>query len=275
MWRELHPAYAAAHKDGLLARTTRPFAGPFCSGGGGDPATSKNGESGCLAAALPPGLAATLAGAVEAALGSASPARAAGGPSAQAAAAYSYLRPERRQLLERIAAAAADAAAAMDKVYACLSQAGFDAVEPLLSAPECAVLAVVRRYVPLREGEVWAEVRAALEAEGVAPTDEDAARLQTELRSAEATAEAVRREQAALLAAHARAEAEAETELYAAQLRQARAELEARRYQKDEAKLTMRERLAAKARRETMLARSVAAGAAAAGGELQAAVPAG
>ncbi|GBF87656.1 hypothetical protein Rsub_00367 [Raphidocelis subcapitata] len=279
-WREADAACAASNADGLLARTTRPFAGA-CSSGGCDPGSSTARVGGRAAASLPASLAATLAGAVDAALGtSPSPAGSAGrqpnqGPAA--APAYGYLCPERRQLLERIAAAAADAGAVMDKVYACLSQAGFEAVEPLLPAPERAALAVVRRYASLREGEVWAEVRGALEAEGVAPTDEDAARIQSGLRSAEALAEAVRDEQAALLAAHARAGAEAEAARYAARLRQARAEAEARRYQKDESKLTMRERLAAKARREAMLARSVVGAAAGGGGagSLQAAVPAG
>jgi hypothetical protein len=59
------------------------------------------------------------------------------------------------------------------QVYACLSQAGFDAVAPLLSAPQSAALAVVREYVRLRQGEVWRDIAAAFEAEGLAPSQED------------------------------------------------------------------------------------------------------
>lgn len=67
----------------------------------------------------------------------------------------------------------AGAPALVPQVWACLAQLGFDNVEPLLAPREAAALAAVRDYARLRQGEVWAAVRAAFEREGVVPSDED------------------------------------------------------------------------------------------------------
>lgn len=77
------------------------------------------------------------------------------------------------------------------------------------------------------------------------------------MRNAAAVAQAVQARQAAILSAAAGEAAAAEAALYASALEAAAAEAAARRYQRDTTKLTMREKLAAKARKEEMLARSV------------------
>lgn len=87
------------------------------------------------------------------------------------------------------------------------------------------------------------------------------ARIDSGIRSAEALAESVRRRQAAILERRDAAAAAAEAARYSAALAQARAEAESRVLKKDTTKLTMRERLAAKAHREDMLKRSVVAAA--------------
>ncbi len=63
------------------------------------------------------------------------------------------------------------------------------------------------------------------------------------------------------MAAADAAAAQTEAAAYSAALAQAAAESESRRFQKDTTKLTMRERLAAKARRDEMLKNSVVAAA--------------
>ncbi|KIZ03304.1 hypothetical protein MNEG_4654 [Monoraphidium neglectum] len=140
-----------------------------------------------------------------------------------------------------------------------MDKAGFDAVAPLLSAPQSAALAVVREYVRLRQGEVWRDIAAAFEAEGLAPSQEDCARIDSGIRAAESLAASVRTHQEALLRQHAAEAAASEAAGYAAALAQAAAEAEAKVFRRDTVKLTMRERLAAKAQREDMLRRSVVA----------------
>ena len=96
-----------------------------------------------------------------------------------AAGAYGYTRPERRRLVERIAAAGAPNAL-LDKLHACLSLAGFDAAEAALLPRHRAALAMARRYVELRQGEVWRRIAAAFAAEGLRPSEEDRARVASE-----------------------------------------------------------------------------------------------
>ena len=254
VWQEASAAVGLSDASGLLAVADPPLAGARASGGGGG-------------ALLPPELGATLAGAACEALGG-SGGRSSGGGSAEpralrrppgaGAAAYGYLSPERRRLVERIAGAGGGGAL-LGKVHAVLAAVGFGAVAPLLAAREAAALEAVKAYAALRQGEVWAGIAGAFEAEGLRPSEEDAARLQSGLRSARAAAEGARAAQAALLAAAERGAAGAEAARYGAALAQAAAEAAARGYHKDAAALTMRERLAAKARREAMLARSVVA----------------
>jgi len=83
------------------------------------------------------------------------------------------------------------------------------------------------------------------------------ARLESGIQNAKALAASVQQQQASILEAAAAEDAAAERARYDATLAQAAAEAEARVFHKDTTKLTMRERLAAKARREDILHRSV------------------
>jgi hypothetical protein len=214
IWEEADRSRGISDARGVLATTSHPLAGTAQRAGGG---------SAPMISGLPLELAATMAGSVDDALGFGA-AGSGGTAAAQArarspagAATYGFLRLERRQLLERIAAAS-DGDLLMDKVnsgasiykgrgaalgsvisllptsrpptqqpadnqpiqppfifqvHACLSQVGFDAVAPLLPPRQLAALAVVREYVGFRQGEVWRDIRAAFEAEGLQLSDEE------------------------------------------------------------------------------------------------------
>lgn len=83
------------------------------------------------------------------------------------------------------------------------------------------------------------------------------ARLGSGIKNAGLLAQSVRCEQAEALAARDNQAAAAEAARYQATLDQAKADAESKVFRKDMTKLTMRERLAAKAQREEMLKRSV------------------
>ncbi|KAF8067169.1 Cfap69 [Scenedesmus sp. PABB004] len=142
---------------------------------------------------------------------------------------------ERRQLLERLGFAPA---------------AG-------LPPADAAALELVRAYVPLRQGEVWQDIAAEFEATGLTPTEEDSARLTSGVERARVVAAEVRLAQERLLSAAAAEQRAAEHAGYAAMLAQAATDAKAKTWERDGAKLTMRERLAAKARKEDMLHRSL------------------
>ncbi len=92
-----------------------------------------------------------------------------------------------------------------------------------------------------------------------APPNCHRTRLASGIQMSESLAQSVRSTQAALLAERTQALTLAEHALYESLRQQAAAEADAKRYQKDGSKLTMRERMAAKARREEMLKASLAA----------------
>jgi hypothetical protein len=149
VWRGAAAAAGAADARGVLRDAGRPL--------------------GCSALDTPAGAQASGGGGPSAALATTA------GPSgwhAKSAAVYGYLQPERRWQLERIAAVG-NPGALMDKVYACLAAAGFNAVSLLLGPADAAALAAVRAHVPLRQAGVWRDIRGAFDAEGLAPSDED------------------------------------------------------------------------------------------------------
>ena len=83
------------------------------------------------------------------------------------------------------------------------------------------------------------------------------ARLQSGIAHAQLIAEHVQSTQANLLQSKRAELAAQEAAMYESLLLQAKAEAAAKVYKKDEVKLTMRERLAAKARKEEMLQNSL------------------
>jgi len=184
IWEELGNARGITDAQGVLATTSRPLAGTVKSLRG----TGDGCAGGCASAAsgLPPSRAVAIAGAAHQALQvTAAASNAAAGrlqtslqaaghrqPAAAGAAAYGFLHPERRQSLERIAAAS-DVDSLMTKIYTCLSSVGFESVAALLAPRQLAHLAVVREYVRFRQGEVWQDIRATFEAEGLQPSEED------------------------------------------------------------------------------------------------------
>eukprot|EP00741_Cyanophora_paradoxa_P004605 tig00000821_g4469.t1 len=63
------------------------------------------------------------------------------------------------------------------KIYCIFRRVGFERTEGL-EARQRMTLALVERYLEFREGEVWREIRAELDAEGTRPVSPDAARLE-------------------------------------------------------------------------------------------------
>ncbi|WIA12689.1 hypothetical protein OEZ85_006330 [Tetradesmus obliquus] len=172
------------------------------------------------------------------------------------AGGYGVLQSGRKAVLQRIAQASCPDLL-MDKVYACFAQLDLAGLSSRLAPADAAALAFIRQYLKFRQGEVWQGIAADFEAAGLSPTQEDKLRVVSGIQHSELIAHQVRSEQAALLSAVRQQQLAAEQAGYDAMLAQAAADAQSKIWQKDSVKLTMRERLAAKERKEDMLAHSI------------------
>ena len=156
------------------------------------------------------------------------------------------------------AAAIAAAAGSVDllmRVYAVF--VGFDDAELSYLAPsQRATLVGVRAYAALRRGEVWQDIEAELEAEGVRATAPDRARLDTAIVDGHNAASSVAAEQASHLGEAEAAASAREATFYANKMLQQELEAKARVHKRNRMTLTLKERLETKLRRERMLNRS-------------------
>lgn len=139
------------------------------------------------------------------------------------------------------------------RVFAVCSLLGFDNLRRYCSTADALTLAAVERYVDFKEGEVWEDTKLIFERDGMFPTGPDQQTIDAALDAARASGLALEEERRAMMRAESRAAEQAEATFYKQILEQHEGEEAARWYQKDKAKLSMRERLTFKLNRSSML----------------------
>ncbi|KAL3153358.1 hypothetical protein ABBQ38_011699 [Trebouxia sp. C0009 RCD-2024] len=144
------------------------------------------------------------------------------------------------------------------KVHAIFSQLGFPEAASHVDLPDRATLCAVEHYIALHQGIIWQNMADKFAAEGLDPTEEDQLRIKDNIKRAAGIRRSVKEQQQALLQAHADQLMQAELDFVRAKRAQDERDAEARRYHKDMSNLTVKERLAAKAKREQMLLESFA-----------------
>ena len=143
------------------------------------------------------------------------------------------------------------------KIYSVFRLLGFDRF-PYLSPQDKAQLAVVEKYLKFRQGEVWQEIAAELEASGLRPTAPDRERLASGIELCEHLAAAVRDAQGSILGSHQDTLRAAEAKFFEDMKAQKRLEHEMRFLGADKTAMNLSELRAAKAKKEAMLEKSAA-----------------
>eukprot|EP00884_Botryococcus_braunii_P015503 jgi/Botrbrau1/2636/Bobra.145_1s0054.1 len=142
--------------------------------------------------------------------------------------------------------------------FALLKASGFSRLftSKVLAARDQMTLATAEAFPVFLEGQAWRRVRDDFARRGAEPIEEDQERIYSGIQRAREAAERVKQFQESLMAETKVAEAQEEAATYAAAAQQRERELLYQRFRPDPMKLTFKERLAARARRDSMLEKS-------------------
>jgi len=152
------------------------------------------------------------------------------------------------------AQAIANDAAVLEKIYAVMLFLGFEAcTAACMNEHDRSCLLLVETTLTFRQGECWYDVQASLDKDGVTPTEVDEVRLYNALDDARRVATAVSTRQRDLIDGERSRERKREVDVYIAAEEQRRAEAQARAYTKDRSNMSLKEKLAAKNKKEEML----------------------
>jgi cilia- and flagella-associated protein 69 len=167
---------------------------------------------------------------------------------------YGCLSTERRQELRAICNAV-NTDQRMQKIYSVMAFLGFDTWKGIC-AHDQATLTLMEKYVKFKQGEVWMEIEKKFSTGGFRPTGPDRARLQSGIAFSEHLATIVMKEQTRLLIGEQEELGKQENERLAAKIAQAKLEYDIKFYKRDKSQVTAKEKAAARAHRDAMLAAS-------------------
>mmetsp|Transcript_54941 Transcript_54941/g.174669 ORF Transcript_54941/g.174669 Transcript_54941/m.174669 type:complete len:289 (+) Transcript_54941:303-1169(+) len=173
---------------------------------------------------------------------------------AEPQAAFTFQDPGKRSAQEQVEGAVG-VDEMMAKVYSVVAGLGVDSLG-YLDHSDAATVASIEQYVKFKQGEVWQDINSELEREGMKPTEPDRLRLTSGIQRGERLAADVAGEQASILHAAYDEATEQEAVFYNNISSMRAQEAEARKYKRNRAQLTMKERLEAKLKKEQMLGSS-------------------
>ena len=168
---------------------------------------------------------------------------------------YGCLTDKRKQEL-RTLCNAVSTEQKMRKIYSVLNFLGFSSWGEDLCAHDRATLTLIEKYVKFKQGEVWMEIETKFNTCGFRPTGSDRARLQSGIQFSEHLATIVTKDQTRLLISEQHEQGKKERERLAAKLVQAQLEYDIKFYKRDKSQVTAKEKSAARAKRDEMLATS-------------------
>ena len=145
------------------------------------------------------------------------------------------------------------------RVYAVLKILGFKSLAEGedVSCQDKATLQFIQEYVKFKQGEVWLDIAASFEKDGVKLTSFDQVRLESGIAASYSLAEQIQEKQREILEGGFLMDTMREQKFYDSILIQQQEERQGLLYKKDRGNLTMRERLEAKMKKEQMLKNSV------------------
>jgi len=169
----------------------------------------------------------------------------------QAQLNYTLRDPRKLQLMEAFMHGA-DGDSLLMKIYCCLGLLGWDSLG-YLDAEDRVTLALVRGFVKLRQGEIWGDIQAEMQADGFDPTYPDHERIQMALENTQQVVWQIRAEQEGIDDRDSQAKAAEERAVYGRMVEQHALDVASRQYKKDTSGLSIKERQALKHKKESMI----------------------